>query len=274
MAAPRPLRDTGIVITRPVHQGEALKARLESKGASVLHFPTLEILPAARSSELENTFQQLAHYHYAIFTSPNAADYAADYADFAALPPKLKIAAIGPGTARALTAHGRKPDMLPRDGASSEALLKLKALHAVDGKRVLIVRGQGGRELLAETLEERGADVDYAEVYRRAVPRSDHAELARWFRDGRVDTIVVTSRESLVNLDHMLSPGLTPYLRAAQLLVSSARVLKVTSAMGMRRRPVVASDASDRALVLALVNWWTRKGRAQRQERREHERGV
>lgn len=274
MAAPRPLRDTGIVITRPVHQGEALKARLETKGASVLHFPTLEILPAPRSAKLESTFQRLANYHYAIFTSPNAADYAADYLDFAALPPKLKIAAIGPGTARALTAHGRKPDMLPRDGANSEALLKLKALHAVDGKRVLIVRGEGGRELLAETLEERGAEVDYAEVYRRAVPRCDHAELARWFRDNRVDVIVVTSRESLVNLDHMLSPGLTPYLRAAQLLVSSARVLKVASALGLRRRPVVAADAGDRALVLALVNWWVRTGRAQRQERREHERGV
>lgn len=274
MAAPRPLKDTGIVITRPVHQGETLKARLEGKGASVLHFPTLEILPVPRSAELEKCFAGLGGYHYTIFTSPNAVDYAADYLDFGMLPPKLKVAAIGPGTARALLAHGRKPDMLPRDGANSEALLRLKALNAVAGKRVLIVRGQGGRELLAETLEERGADVNYAEVYRRAVPRGEHAELGRWFRDGRVDVIVVTSRESLVNLDHMLSPGLTPYLRSAQLLVSSARVLKVASAMGMRRRPVVASDASERALTLALVNWWTRMGRAQRQERREHERGA
>ncbi|MGH8278050.1 MAG: uroporphyrinogen-III synthase [Gammaproteobacteria bacterium] len=274
MAAPRPLRDTGIVITRPVHQGEALKARLETKGASVLHFPTIEILPVVRNAELENTFGELARYDYATFTSPNAADYAADYLDFGALPPKLKIAAIGPGTARALAAHGRKPDILPRDGASSEALLKLKALNAVDGKRVLIVRGQGGRELLAETLEERGAEVDYAEVYRRAVPRADRSELAQWFRENRVDVIVVTGRESLLNLDHMLSPLLSPNLHASQLLVSSPRVLKVASAMGIRRRPVVAADASDRALVLALVDWWTKQGRAQRQERREHERGV
>lgn len=274
MAAPRPLRDTGIVITRPVHQGETLKTHLETKGAEVLHFPTIEILPAIRSTDLETRLRLLECYHYAIFISPNAVDYAADYLDFGTLPPKLKLAAIGPGTARALAAHGRKPDMLPHDGANSEALLKLKALHAVDRKRILIVRGQGGRELLAETLEERGADVDYAEVYRRAVPRADHAEVGRWLRGSRVDAVVVTSRESLLNLDHMLSPGLTPYLRASQLLVSSARVLKVASAMGMRRRPVVAADASDRALVHALVSWWTRQGRMQRQERREHERGV
>jgi uroporphyrinogen-III synthase len=268
MAAPKPLRDTGVVITRPVHQGEALKSRLETKGASVLHFPTIEILPATRGAELESCFQRLESYHYAIFISPNAVDYAADFVDFGGLPPKLKLAAIGPGTARALEAHGRKPDMLPRDGASSEALLKLKALNAVDKKRVLIVRGQGGRELLAETLEERGAEVDYAEVYRRAVPRIDHSELGGWFRQGKVDVIAVTSREALLNLDRMLSPALTPYLRAAQLLVSSARVIKLAGALGVRRRPVVAADASDRALVHALVNWWTRQGREQHKNRR------
>lgn len=272
MAAPKPLKDTGIIITRPVHQGEALSARLETKGASVLHFPTIEILPAARTAELDTCLKHLDRYHYVIFISPNAVDYAADFMDFSALPPKLKLAAIGPGTARALTAHGRKPDMLPRDGASSEALLKLKALTAVENKRILIVRGQGGRELLAETLEERGADVDYAEVYRRTVPRIDHGELSAWFRQGRVDAIAVTSREALLNLDRMLSPALTPYLRASQLLVSSARVIKLAGALGIRRRPVIAADASDRALVHALVNWWRRQGREQRKHRREHER--
>ncbi|MDE2070467.1 MAG: uroporphyrinogen-III synthase [Gammaproteobacteria bacterium] len=274
MAAPKPLRDASIVITRPVHQGEALKARLESKGASVLHFPTIEILPAARSNELQDCFQRLERYQYAIFISPNAVDYAADFMDFALLPPKLKLAAIGPGTARALSVHGRKPDMLPRDGASSEALLKLKALNAVTNKRILIVRGQGGRELLAETLEERGAEVDYAEVYRRAIPRIEHAELGSWFRQGKVDTITVTSREALLNLDRMLSPAMTPYLRASQLLVSSTRVIKLAGALGVRRRPLVAADASDRALVHALVNWWTRQGREQRKHRREHERSA
>ena len=272
MATPRPLKDTGIVITRPMHQGEALKARLETKGASVLHFPTIEILPVARSAELDACLKRLDSYHYAIFISPNAVDYAADFMDFSALPPKLKLAAIGPGTTRALGVHGRKPDMLPRDGINSEALLKLKALNAVNKKRILIVRGQGGRELLAETLEERGAEVDYAEVYRRVVPRINHSELGGWFRQGKVDVIAVTSREVLLNLDRMLSPALTPYLRSAQFLVSSARVIKLASALGVRRRPVIAADASDRALVHALVEWWTRQGREQRKNRREHER--
>lgn len=199
-------------------------------------------------------------------------DYAADFMDLGALPPGMKLAAIGPGTARALGIHGRKPDILPRDGANSESLLKLKALNAVDNQRILIVRGQGGRELLAETLEERGAEVDYAQVYRRAVPRVDHSELGDWFRQGKVDAIMVTSREALLNMDRMLSPALTPYLRSAQLLVSSARVIKLAAALGIRRRPVIAADASDRALVHAWVKWWTQHGREQRKNRREHER--
>lgn len=270
--AARPLKDAGIVITRPAHQGEVLKARLEAKGAQVLHFPSIEIAPVAPSAELSSCLERLDRYHYAIFISPNAVEYAADLIDFAALPDTLRIAAIGPGTARALTAHGRKPDMLPRDGASSEALLKLRALHAVNRKRVLIFRGQGGRELLAETLEERGADVDYAEVYRRAVPRPEIGELSRWFREGRVDVIAVTSREALLNLDRMLSPALTPYLRAAQFLVSSPRLIKLVSALGVRRRPLVSSDASDAALVNTLVKWWPDRGQQQHRNRREHER--
>src|SRR5690349_17950148 len=125
--AARPLRDAGVLITRPVGQGDTLKARFEAKGAEVLHFPTIEILPVERSPELERALAHLDDYHYAIFISPNAVDYAADYIDLAAMPLKLKVAAIGPGTARALTDRGRKPDMLPRDGANSEALLRLKA---------------------------------------------------------------------------------------------------------------------------------------------------
>ncbi|HET7396278.1 MAG TPA: uroporphyrinogen-III synthase [Gammaproteobacteria bacterium] len=270
--AARPLKGAGIVITRPVHQGEALKTRLEGKGAQVLHFPSIEIAAVPRSAELTGCLKRLDQYHYAIFISPNAVEYAAELIDLAALPDKLKVAAIGPGTARALASHGRKPDMLPRDGASSEALLKLKALHAVDRKRVLIFRGQGGRELLAETLEERGAEVDYAEVYRRSVPRSGLGELSRWFREGRVDAIAVTSREALLNLDSMLSPALTPYLRAAQFLVSSPRLIKLASALGVRRRPLVASDAGDAALLDALVTWWSSRGHEPHRNRREHER--
>jgi uroporphyrinogen-III synthase len=274
MAAARPLKDTGVLITRPLGQGEALKARFEAKGAQTLHFPTIEILPVGRSAELERCLEQLERYHYAIFTSPNAVDYAAALMDLAALPKRLKVAAIGPGTARTLTARGRKPDMLPRDGANSEALLRLKALNKVDGKRILIVRGQGGRELLAETLEERGADVDYAEVYRRGTPRFDAGELTQWFRQGRVDAIVVTSREALLNLERMLSPALTPNLKAAQLLVSSARMVKLAGALGIRRRPVIAADATDPALVKAMVEWWMSWGREQRSRRRENERSA
>jgi len=270
--AQRPLKGAGIVITRPAHQAEALINRLTSKGAEVLHFPTIEIGPAPHSAELTSLLDGLDRYQYAIFISPNAVQYAARLVDLAGLPATLKIAAIGPGTARALTAHGRKPDMLPRDGASSEALLKLKALNAVNGKRVLIFRGQGGRELLAETLEERGAEVDYAEVYRRSVPRPELSALQRWFRDGRVDAIVVTSREALLNLDRMLSPALTPYLRASQLLVSSARLIKLASALGIRRRPLIADDAGDAALQAALAQWWSLQGREPHRNRREHER--
>jgi uroporphyrinogen-III synthase len=274
IVAARPLKDAGILITRPLGQGDALTARLTAKGAEVLHFPTIEIVPVASSPELERSLELLDSYHYAIFISPNAVEYAAEFVDLAALPAKLKVAAIGPGTARALTALGRKPDILPRDGANSEALLRLKTLNKVDGKRILIVRGLGGRELLAETLEERGAYVEYAEVYRRNVPRIDQTELTQWFRQGKVDAITVTSRDALLNLERMLSPGLTPYFKSAQLVVPSVRMVKLATALGARRRPVIAGEATDTALINAIVNWWKSNGREQRKHRREYERSA
>ena len=272
MSKPQPLKDAGVIITRPVGQGDALKERLEGKGAHVLHFPTIEIMPVTQENELPRALEHLERYHYAIFISPNAVDYAASFTDLSAMPPKLKVAAIGPGTARALMARGRKPDMLPRDGANSEALLRLKALNGVDGKRVLIVRGQGGRELLAETLEGRGADVDYAEVYRRLAPRLDRTEITQWFRDGEDDVIMVTNREALLNLERMLSPTLTPYLKSAQLLVASPRMVNLAVTLGIRRRPIIAADPGDAALVRALLTWWRSRGREQRKHRMSNER--
>ncbi|MGH8371739.1 MAG: uroporphyrinogen-III synthase, partial [Gammaproteobacteria bacterium] len=93
--AARPLKGAGIVITRPAHQGEVLKSRLEAKGAQVLHFPSIEIAAVARSAELGACLDRLDRYHYAIFISPNAVEYAAGLTDLAALPEKLKVAAIG-----------------------------------------------------------------------------------------------------------------------------------------------------------------------------------
>ena len=87
-----------------------------------------------------------------------------------------------------------------------------------------------------------------------------------------VDAIRNRRGGKLLNLDRMLSAALTPDLRSAQLLVSSARIIKLAGALGIRRRPVIAADAGDRALVHALVQWWTRQGREQRKHRREHER--
>ena len=214
--AARPLKDAGILITRPVGQGDALTARLEAKGAEVLHIATIEIAPVARSPELERSLEPLDSYHYAIFISPNAVEYAAELVKLlAALPAKLKVAAIAQ-IARALTALGRKPDILPRDGANSEALLRLKTLNKVDGKHILIV--------VASVV------VNYwPRRWKNAVPMSNTRRSIGATCRGRSDRThtMVPSGQGGCHHGHEprraaqpgthVSPGLTPHLKSAQL---------------------------------------------------------
>ena len=108
--------------------------------------------------------------------------------------------APGPGTAEALAAAGIAGARIPATTFDSEGLLELPELADVRGKRVLILRGDGGREHLGDTLRARGAHVEGVSCYRRARPRSDTKGLGEAFRDGAIDIVTITSSEALDNL--------------------------------------------------------------------------
>ena len=158
--------------------------------------------------------------------------------------------AVGRATAAALREQGLAPDLVPERGFDSEALLALPALTQVAGKRALIVRGEGGRPLLGETLSKRGAEVAFAEVYRRAVPEVDvSAELATWRE--RLGFVTATSDEVLRNLLELLGPTNRAWLLAMPLVVISDRGGASAMQLGFRR-VAVAKEASDEGIVEAL----------------------
>jgi len=217
-----PLAGLGILVTRPRHQAGALLAAIEAQGGNAILFPTLEIVPRS-PADIRADAVRLGAPDITIFVSPNAVRYGLEYAGCGAL------TAIGPATAAALEAAGRTVDIRPASGFDSEHLLAEPALKNVVGKVVRIIRGQKGRDLLAETLRSRGALVDFLSVYDRLPPAYAAEEIeaidAQW-RAGRIDVVTVMSTESLQNLLALLPQSCRKQLAETRLVTPAARVIK------------------------------------------------
>lgn len=257
MARPE-LRGAGVLVTRPDHQADRLCALIEAAGGRAIRFPVLAIAASHDNAPALALIARLAQYDLAVFISANAVEHGLDLIETqpGALPPQLKIAAVGAATARELHRRlGRDPDLTPQGRYDSEALLALPQLQTVAGWRIAIFRGEGGRELLADTLRERGAAVEYAEVYRRVTPAADGAALAAQLVRGDVDIVTVTSSEGLRNLLQLAGDENSKRLRQLPLVAVSERTAALAHDLGFAQPAVVAREASDQGLVEAVARW-------------------
>lgn len=250
----RGLGGARVLVTRPAHQAESLCRRIAEAGGVPVRLPAIEILPPADPAALTDTLARLEHYDLAVFVSPNAVRGALAHRS-GPLPAGLRLAAVGAGTRRALADAGYPEVLAPAAQFDSEGLLALPALQVLRGWRVLILRGSDGRELIAETLRARGAEVHYAECYRRQRPlRPDRDALAR-LAAGEIDVTLVTSAEALANLVALAGDAARPALLATALVVVSERQVPVARALGFRGTITVAARADDDALLAALREW-------------------
>ncbi len=168
------LDGVGVVLTRPRAAAEALGAPLAAEGARVWLLPALAIEDLQPTPALEKLLADLARFDMAIFVSANAAEKGLAAARrHGPWPARLHLAAIGAATAESLRNSGLGPVISPAERHDSEALLGLAPLQVVKGQNIVVFRGEGGREHLKESLEARGARVEYAECYRRVRPDSD-----------------------------------------------------------------------------------------------------
>jgi uroporphyrinogen-III synthase len=251
-----PLAGRAIVVTRPERQAAGLAALIESAGGRALRFPVIAI-ELLRSAELDAVLDRLASCDIAVFISRNAVEQGlARVRERHGWPPGVRAAAIGAGTRRALEAEGFAGVIAPEGPADSEALLAEPALGAVAGKRVVIFRGAGGRETLAETLRSRGAVVDYAECYRRVAPATDLRPLVEDWSRGAVHAVAVSSGEGLANLAGLLGESGRRLLCATPLFVPHARVAEQARSLGIAE--VVVCGAADEEVLAALVAYFGR----------------
>ena len=256
-----------VVITRPLAQAQALAARVRSLGRPVVLLPLLEIHRLDDQSALRATLAELPAYAMVAFVSPNAIDAA--FAHIGQWPPAVTLAVLGEGSRLALAAHGVTPDTATiispadPDQSDSENLLRNLDLASLAGRRVLIVRGEGGRELLADGLRAAGAAVTQVAAYRRCVPALTPAiaGVLRQLLAGENDWIV-TSSEALRGLMALLEAleaqagGTTPAasfvakMQQQHLIVPHGRIAETARSLGLTRLTLTGSG--DERLLAAL----------------------
>ena len=241
-----PLQDCTIVVTRPTGQAGNLIDVLENAGATVVHFPVIEITAMPEQERLLEQTKQLGTYDIVIFISRNAAIYGIDLLQQQGSWPKnTQIAAIGNGTALQLRALGIDTNIISSTTANSEGLLSEPEMNAVKGKRILIVRGHGGRKKLAETLRSRGAQIDYFECYERSRPQIEADILSRLWDKNSLHGIILTSAEGLKNLYQMVNKNDLPRLNTTPLYVISSTMVELCGKLGYKLTPVLMPSAHD-----------------------------
>ncbi len=246
-----------VVVTRPAGQAAHLVALIHAAGGEPLLFPALQIFDAHDLRPVLALIGRLETFDLAIFISANAVDRAlALVRARSPWPAGLRVATVGRGSERALRHHGFAAVIAPAERFDSEGLLDLPELKDMAGKRVVIFRGEGGRELLGETLSARGAAVEYAECYRRGPPHADQAPLLALYAQGGLDAFTVTSSEGLANLHTLLGEAGRQCLQDTPLFAAHERIAAAARALGVRT--VVLTDPGDEGLVAGLAAFFAK----------------
>jgi uroporphyrinogen-III synthase len=250
-AVRQPLAGRTLWLTRPAQQAGALQAALEAQGARVFCLPLLEIVTVTpRRDELQR-LKDLDRYDIVVYISSNAAKIGLEriFEWWPQYPVGLVNVAVGTGTAAVLLEQGLAVSY-PTERMDSEGMLALPELADIQGKRALIVRGVGGREVLAEGLRARGCSVDYVELYERLTPRHPPDYLAHCLASLPPDAVIVSSGEAMANMKELfLAVG--DEWRELPLFVASKRLRAHALQLGFHQVHCLES-ASDAALITGL----------------------
>ncbi|MDT8406735.1 MAG: uroporphyrinogen-III synthase [Methylococcales bacterium] len=241
-----------VLITRPEAQNQGLLTLLAASGYQAIAIPALTIVGKRSPESIEPCLANWQHWDLLIFVSVNAVNFAwpligGKMTGASARP----VAAIGAATAKALKAHGVAVRDVPATGFDSEALLAMPGLTELSGRNILLIRGEGGREHLAETLYARGAKVTYLEVYRRCCPVScPEQALITLAQTPELLATLITSAQSLNCLETLLPAAAWCKVRASVLMVFSERIARLAKTRGFTRIRVTALPSDEAVLNL------------------------
>jgi uroporphyrinogen-III synthase len=250
------LTNLRVLVTRPSHQAEHLANLIETQGGRAVRVPTIEILPPHDTTTLAARVGRLREFDMAIFVSANAVQKGMELitACHGSFPENVTVACVGPASARELHRFAI-PAIVPTTRFDSEGLLALAELQQIKDKAIVIFRGEGGRELLGRTLMERGAHIEYAECYRRVKPSRASTALLQSWESAKIDVVTTTSIDGLRNLFELVGESQRKALTNTPIVVISQRMADVCHELGFETDILLATQASDEAIVEAIKTW-------------------
>ncbi len=249
----RPLAGIGVLVTRPEHQAGELIDAVRAAGGTPIRFPAFDIV-ARRDDAIDEDLAAIGPADIVIYVSANAVRFGRRALSGAPSPPT--VAAIGPATAAALEDAGIDVGVRPLDGFNSEHLLADPAFEDVSGRRITIVRGESGRELLAETLRHRGATVRYLSVYAmrpHEFTAQELEEISGLFRRREISAVTIMSVKTFDYLEDVLPRDCLDALAGARLVAPGGRVVQTLAERLPGANCVESQGPGARAMVDALV---------------------
>lgn len=242
------LKGKTVWVTRPVKQAGPLAKLIEQAGGQAFILPVIDIVPNEITGQAIQLIQNLDHYQKVIFLSSNAVEYGLNLMGqyWPQWPIGIQWWAVGKATAGAMRHLGVEAQ-IPSHGYNSEGLLEMAALTQVRGQKILIVRGESGRNLLPDTLLTRGAELAFLEVYKRIPSQPSRAQiqqLTSLVENEQLNSVIVTSIEALENVMALsLTNGLV--IRNIPLIVISQRIAAAASNLGFDTIQVVGSGENN-----------------------------
>lgn len=244
------LKGATILVTRPMPQAMQLCSLIKKHNGEALNFPTL----AFEDIDFSHAMEKLSNQDWLIFISPQAV-YSFNTAITKkkyVIPPHIKIAAIGKGTADALHQAGYEVAFFPKTNKGSEEFLAHDPFTNPQNLNMAIIRGEGGRELIDAILAERFAKILTVMCYRRMLPDTNSDEIIQLLRKKKIDAIVGTSFEGIKNLKILIGADNWSHLKNVPLCVPSERIKKL--AQQQEYATIwVTSEMSDNAILQTLA---------------------
>jgi uroporphyrinogen-III synthase len=252
-------RSGPVVVTRPLAQARPLAQKLAAIGRDAVVFPLLDILPLPDQSHLQSVMDDVDGYAMVAFVSPNAIDAA--FAHVRQWPAQVALAVVGEGSKAALAQHGlttaNATIYSPVDPhrTDSQTLVEALDLDALRGKRVLIVRGESGRELLADALRDSGVEVEQVAAYRRVAPVLDDAKRGQLqeLLDVEADWVITSSEALRILIDMVRETGgddAVAKMQRQRLVVPHVRIAETARLLGFT--DFIQAGSGDEPLLAAL----------------------
>lgn len=244
-----------VLVTRPDERGKQLVEMLNQAGVVALHLPLFTLEAGAELIELSTRLNQLNSGDYVFAVSKSAVDFADKTLKETGFHWRedLYFFTVGARTAQHFSCQSERTVHYPITTENSEGLLALPMMQHLQGKQILILRGNGGRDFFREQAELRGATVDYIECYRREPIVYNVEEQTDICKRSGVQTIVATSLDIVQSLLDFVPESEQNWLKSCTLVTVSSRIAEVAHQAGWKH--IVISPKADNATLLnTLLN--------------------